>query len=65
MKSRYGTDECCGNCNYFCKVRKAPDYQEVLICICVLSIAENRRVYLLETKEDDMCEYWMKERFKI
>ena len=64
MKSRFGTEECCGNCNYFCKVRKASNRQEILTHICVLFLVQDKEDYVIETKEDEMCECWMKERLK-
>ena len=54
-------NERCGNCEYYCAVRKYPTYEEVLTHICVLPLLQDGIDYILEICEHDMCECW-KER---
>lgn len=54
--------ECCNTCEYFCKVRKYPIYQEVLTNVCVLFLVQDNEDYILETTEHDMCECWRERR---
>lgn len=56
-------DECCGTCNYFCKVRKWPTYEEVLTHICVLFLLQDKEDYILETTEYDVCECYSERKF--
>ena len=51
-------NECCKTCNFFCKVRKHPTYQEVLTHICTYFLVQEKADYILETTENDMCECW-------
>ena len=53
--------ECCGTCCSFREVMKHPTYQEVLTHICTLPFEIDEVYMILETDENDMCEYW-KER---
>ena len=51
-------DECCGTCNYFCKVKKWPVFDEVLTHICINPFVLSGTDYICEANENDRCECW-------
>ena len=55
-------NERCETCNYFCKVRKHPTYQEVLTHICTLFLLTDGVDYILEVNENDVCECYKKRK---
>ena len=64
-KGKTMENERCKNCEYFCEVRKHPTYQEVLTHICVYFVVEDQSDYILEAKENDMCECWKERKSTI
>ena len=52
------SNECCKTCEFFCKVRKYPTYQDVLTHICTYFIVTENDDYICEVTENDMCECW-------
>lgn len=50
--------ELCKNCDFFISVRKWPTFREELTHICAYFLVTERKDYVFEITEYDMCECW-------